>query len=239
MAAGSAIRWSDQMIDFLKENHSELSNQELADALGLKITAVRHKCYELGLYKMKLEYWTADQITFLKENFQKKGDLELAQIFNEKWEKEKGWTKKHIEKKRKYLSLKRSEEEKEAIKENHKLKGVFIRGSQKTWATRGVFPEGTIRIWGNDKMIKTENGYQHLRVYNYRKLVGEIPKGMMVRHKDGNTLNCDAENLFLISRQEHAMLNVYNSYGKYPEELRLQMRKLRKLNRIIKKLSHE
>ena len=101
------IDWTDKRLKFLKENFNTMTNQQIADSLGLKITSVRHKCYELGLYKMTLEYWTDEQVDFLLKNYKEKGGTELAEIFNKKWYKDKGWTKKHIEKKRRYLKLKR------------------------------------------------------------------------------------------------------------------------------------
>jgi hypothetical protein len=109
------IQWTNDQLKFLKKNFYKLTNRKLADALGLKLTSVRTKCYELGLKRMELEYWTKEQVRFLRQNYKKIGDLELAEIFNQKWHKDKGWSKKHIEKKRRYLGLKRTEEEKNLI----------------------------------------------------------------------------------------------------------------------------
>lgn len=88
------INWTLKMISFLKDNYESQSNAQLADSLGLKITTLRTKLYELGYKRMDLEYWTAEQVTFLKNNYKKIGDLELSEIFNAKWKKQKGWTKK-------------------------------------------------------------------------------------------------------------------------------------------------
>ena len=68
MKAWNAIEWTPQMLGFLNDNFNTKTNKLLAEELGLKVTAVRHKCYELGLYKMRLEYWNAEQIQFLKDN---------------------------------------------------------------------------------------------------------------------------------------------------------------------------
>ena len=130
------IDWTDKRLKFLKENFNTMTNQQLADSLGLKITSVRHKCYELGLYKMTLEYWTDEQVDFLLKNYKEKGDTELAEIFNKKWYKDKGWTKKHIEKKRRYLKLKRTPEEIARIHLGHIKKGVYVEGNKKMWETR-------------------------------------------------------------------------------------------------------
>ena len=105
---GKEIVNKKESIRFIKSNFYRMSNGQMAEALGVYIQAVREKCYQLGLYRMRLDYWTKEQIRFLKANYKKIGDKELAILFNSKWKKEKGWTFKHIEKKRLYLKLKRT-----------------------------------------------------------------------------------------------------------------------------------
>lgn len=47
----------------------------------------------------------------------------------------------------------------------------------------------------------------YLSRYNYEKYIGKIPKGYIVTHKDGNTMNCDPANLVLMSRADNARRN--------------------------------
>tara|TARA_R110002050_G_scaffold69507_2_gene150316 strand:+ start:5351 stop:6139 length:789 start_codon:yes stop_codon:yes gene_type:complete len=61
--------WEDQDIKFLKDNYRAMTNRELAAGLGIKLTTCRTKLYELGLKRMEMEYWTQEQIQFLKNNF--------------------------------------------------------------------------------------------------------------------------------------------------------------------------
>lgn len=239
MKAWNAIEWSPNMIAFIKDNFNKKTNKRLAEELGLKVTAVRHKCYELGLYKMRLEYWTEEQIKFLEDNYQKIGDTEIAEIFNKKYKKAKGWTKKHIEKKRRYLCLKRTPEEIKAIREDWRKKGLYSESVRKMWKTRGCRLYGDRVIWAGQSFTKIEIGYIHTRVFVWTQNFGEVPEGMLIRHKDGNQLNCEPDNLELVTRADHARINVYNSFSKYPEELRIMIKKLRKLKRTIKKLSNE
>lgn len=44
---------------------------------------------------------------------------------------------------------------------------------------------------------------QHVHRLEWRKHNGEIPKGYVIHHKDGNKLNWDIHNLELLSRSEH------------------------------------
>lgn len=205
MKAWNSIQWTDEKIDFIKSNYHRMSNKQLSDSLDVKLTSVRMKCYELGLYKMKLEYWTDEQVEFLIDNYKTKGDTELSEIFNSKWKKEKGWTKKHIEKKRRYLNLKRTYEEQKKIREDWTKKGLYKESVRKMWLTRGKRSEGEVVVWEKNKFIKTDNRYVLLRIFNYKKHYGEIPTGMLVCHKDGNSMNCEYENLILLTREENAI----------------------------------
>lgn len=229
--AWNAIEWSPEMVDFLKANHQFLTNSELAARLGLKLTSVRTKCYELGLYKMLMQYWTDEQVQFLIENYKTKGDTELAEMFAARWQKDKGWSKKHIEKKRRYLKLRRTDEEKDAIREGHRQRGVYVEGNRKMWRTRGTRAVGHRAIWEGESYTKTECGYVHTRIIEWEKAHGPVPAGKLVCHKDGNKLNCEPENLILLTRQE----NVIKSRSRLYDGTNLTtLLLLSRLNRKIK-----
>lgn len=74
-------------------------------------------------------------------------------------------------------------------------------------------PLGTIRT--------VKEGYKHIKIsmtggqwerweplhrYVWEEHYGEIPAGMVVTFRDGNSLNCDIDNLTLISREEHIVM---------------------------------
>jgi hypothetical protein len=205
--------WTDTEISYLKENFYSQTNSQLAAGLGLKLTSVRTKCYELGLKRMELEYWTDEQVAFLLENYKQYGDKELAKIFNSKWKKNKGWTLKHIEKKRKYLKLKRTAADHRKIKDRAISKGVYIEGLKKMWAKRGVAKEGEIRYWkanGTNRLfpvIKINGRFTHWTPYAWEKHFGKIPDGKNVVFKDRNPFNLDPNNLELVTNAELARKN--------------------------------
>ena len=70
----------------------------------------------------------------------------------------------------------------------------------------------------------------------WEKEFGEIPAGHNSQFKDGNRLNCELENLYIITRADQ--LNENNSIHRYPEDLKKAMRMLGKLNKQLKKESH-
>lgn len=224
-------------VQFIKDNFHTMSNQELADSLGLKLTRFRTFAYEMGLKKMELQYWTEEQVEFLKSNYKAIGDVELAEIFESKWIKNKPWTKKHIEKKRRYLKLKRTKEQEKAIKARNTAAGRFKNCPVKAWEVRGIPPVGTIRIWSTNsghqyKVIKTASGFVHLAPFLWKNKYGCIPKGKLIVPKDGNSLNITIENLEAISREEHARRNRLK-HDNYPQDLKQAIKLINKINKKI------
>ena len=221
---------------FLKDNYESMSNKQLADALGMHLHRVRMELYSLGLKRMELQYWTDEQISFLYDNYQTIGDSELAEMFADRWEKEKGWSKKHIEKKRRYLILKRTSEEIKQIHQRNKELGRWRECATKRWETCGSNPEGTIVVWRlRDRpvqMIKINGKYHHMNVYVWTNAHGPIPKGMNCVRKDGDPLNNNLDNLELISNKELQARNAKKRM-KYPEEIREIERLIKKLNKQI------
>jgi hypothetical protein len=210
------IVWTTGMLNFLKENYTILDNQELADHLGLKLTSVRTKLYELGCKRMEMEYWTPEQVSFLKNNFRAIGDLELSEIFASKWPKGKGWSKKHIEKKRRYLNLKRSEAEKKNIHARNKAAGRFASCPVNRWIQQGVFPEGQIRFWktmGNRLVpfIKVNGRFIHWAPYVWKINFGPIPKNMNVVFMNDNPTDMRIDNLELLTNGQLSFRNSQKS----------------------------
>ena len=235
MAAYNAYHWSEKELQFIKDNFFTMTNPGLAKALGLKLTSVRTKFLELGLKRMELQYWTVEQTAYLKKNYRQKGDVEIAEYFATKYQKDKGWRNKQIEKKRKQMFLNRTSEELRAIKIRSVKKGKYRDGNLKKWQKMGVTPVGAIKVWkmenGNKaQYIKTKKGYTPYAREFYKRHVGKIPPNMVVRLIDGNTMNVVASNLNLLTRQENATIN---SKNRCPQELREVVKILNTLNKTI------
>lgn len=227
------IVFSASMDLFLIENYLQMTNQQLADGLKLKLTTVRTRLYSLGMKRMDLEYWTQEQIDLLIEKYKELGDTELAELFNDNWIKGKGWTKKHIEKKRRYLNLKRTDKQKEIIRIRNQKLGRWSISHYKRWFGRKR-PVGEIVIWRltekGVKYIKTEFGYIKYARLIWMQANGEIPKGFNISHKDGNSLNCELKNLECISNVEKMQKNTIHNY---PPEIKETIRAITKLKKLI------
>lgn len=239
MTDKARIDWDDDKISYIKENFFKKSNKEIATELGLKLTTLRVKAYELGLKRFEMEYWTDEMVLYLKKNYKKIGDVEIAEIFQELFPKNKKWTKQHIDKKRGYLKLFRTDAQLQKIRARNNKNGRYSVNHWKRWIGK-VTPVGEIRQWmSNGKMkkfIKLENGFVPYAPWYYLNHIGQIPKGSVVRVRDGNNLNIVESNLMLITREQNAVLNaeIRNSY---PEELKEVNKLLSKLKKTIK--NHE
>jgi hypothetical protein len=201
---------TDDERQFINDWWCALTNKELAEIIGCKLTWLRTRLYEMGFKRMELEYWTKVQVNFLLRNYSRYGDMELAEIMQKKWPKQKGWTLKHIEKKRLYLKLKRTEKQLRAIKDRAIKKGVYLEGLKRTWAARGMMAEGSIVFWrtGFGKSlvpyIKVNGKWIHWNRHVWRKAGHRIRKGTNIvfkpdTYKPGDFSCLKLENLEVIT----------------------------------------
>ncbi len=233
-------KWNKIILDpedilFIKDNWETMTNPELAKALGLRLTKLRYFLHDMGLKRIEMEYWTPQQVTFLKKHYQEMGDSELAEIFEVKWHKNKGWSKKHIEKKRRYLKLKRTQIERSKIKKRNTLMGRFAMCATKRWETTGETPVDEKHLWYRKDntpfvVIKTKKGFVHYNRWLWEKHFGPIPPGMNVRIMSKDRINYTEKDLILITNAENSALN---SQNRLPPELRQTMHIINKLNRVI------
>lgn len=205
------VIFSSSDIEFIKKNFHQMNNPQIAIALGVTLSVLRAKCHELGLKHMEMEYWTKPMITFLKYNYKKIGDLELSEIFQKRWPKNKPWTNKHIEKKRVYLKLDRTPEELQRIKRRNVKAGRFSINHWRRWEGRQA-PEREIRTWRNQfqrpvRVIKINGKWIHHAPWLWQQHNGPVPDGMVVGVKDNNPTHIAIENLVLRTRAEHAINN--------------------------------
>lgn len=227
--------WTQEEDDFLKQNFFSLTNQQLADALNLKLTITRRRCYDFGLKRMSLEFWTKEQTEFLKANYQSIGDTELAIIFTEKWHKNKGWDKRHMEKKRRYLGFKRTALQIKQIHRRNVENGYFAECAAKRWNGRTAL-EGTIKVWhskgGKRAFIKLKKGYTPYARWLWKKENGKIAPGMVVKLKNDKVIPDSVEDLELITRAENAQINGENFHC-LPSDLKTAIKLTNKIQKLL------
>jgi len=85
---------------------------------------------------------------------------------------------------------------------------------------------------------KIEDGvWVHYHRYLYEQHHGEIPKGMVIRFKDGNFMNLDLNNLEMVSRKENMVRNSIHNLPPEIKELKLLIKTLNcRINKKSKQL---
>lgn len=125
------VIFSEDEIQFLKENFHSMTNEEMIQKLNCTLTVLKNKKNQLGLKKMNLEYWTPEQIQYLKNHYKQKGNKELVKDFTDRWHKEKGWHHRHMTKKMMQLGLYRNKQDLFNITERNRQQGCFGKPNPK------------------------------------------------------------------------------------------------------------
>jgi hypothetical protein len=209
------MKFKRKEIAFIKDNYMAMTNAQLAEYFNIPITTMRKKLYDLGLKRIEMEYWTSEQVNFLKEYYQILGDMEIAAIFEDLWPKNKTWTLKHIEKKRRYLKLKRTPEEHAYITHRHQNRGLFKNANKTRWF-KVKRKQGETFIWnlnGRPTQLIVWSGGSIWGKYEFHARIiwflhyGPIPEGMCILHIDRDATNCDIANLRMVSNAGLADFN--------------------------------
>jgi hypothetical protein len=186
----------------VKRLRSNLTNKELLDHLVSnfnykgELTSLRTELYKKGIFKVKMLRWTPKQVKYLLDNLPTMGNTEIAKNLSTK---RQTITQKQVEKKMKLLKITRTRDQLDAIRERNRKNGVYKTGNINMWKTRGIAPEGDIKIQvGNGiprYMIKINGAYTPYARHRYLELHGTITPGHKVYFKDNNPFNISDENL--------------------------------------------
>lgn len=203
--------WTEEQIAILRKFFPIRKTSEVAVLTGHSVISVRGKASALRILKSE-EF----NLSLASGRFVKDADCIGAEFW---------FTKGHT-------PINKGKKMPEDIKDQ--VKHTFFK--------KGHQPANTLHD-GAESRRKDKNGhdYYYVRVakmkwvMRYRliweKVNGPIPRGFVIRHKDGNTLNDDINNLELISRRDNMLLN---SIQRYPEEIKSTIRVLSKLKKTIK-----
>lgn len=193
-------KWSLEELALLTELYSDNSSQFIADKLGRTIKQIYSKAFILGLKKS--ESYMQKILEIEAERLKKYGNESRFQKGMQTW--------------------------------NKGVKGYM--GANKTSFPKGNIPLN-IREIGEERIDK--DGHVLVKIAHkvwvrkqrviWESVHGKIPKGYILRCKDGNKHNFDINNLFLITMAENMKMN--GSYN-YPIELQQTIRLVNKLKRI-------
>jgi hypothetical protein len=197
------------------------------------------------------KFWTEEEYKILKEKYPYRLTSELAKEMN-RTEKSlySQATLMGLKKDQAFLDsvdsgriLKLTEKGKETrfnkgnVPWNKGLKGCIPPNV--TSFKKGQRPHNALEV--GDILI-TEDGYQRIKIaepnqwkYIHRMVWeethGPIPKDSIVIFKDGNKLNCNLENLELLTKRENM---IRNAIHQYPAEIKSTIKAISKLKKAIK-----
>jgi hypothetical protein len=218
MARGD--RYTDEQISFLREIEG-ISIYEMTRMFNEKFNVnfskegVRKKCDRVGIkYIGKYHDYTYEQVSWLRNHRQHTIE-EMTMMFNERFN----------------VSLSKASIAKACLHRE-------IYSENKRW-TASNHPSRESAI-GHERI---KDGYLYVKVASpnkwrwkhlivYEKNYGPIPEGYKVFFKDQNTLNCDPENLTLVTNAELARLSKIQ-YKKQHDEIKPVLLTLVRLNQAI------
>lgn len=170
-------------------------NAQRTSEQQLGYTSFRTQLYALKILKCEMRRWKASETKLLLDNYQTKGNIEIAKMLSKKG---RVFTRKQIDKKMQLLNISRTKQELQSIIRAHKQKGTYRKANLQRWKFKKV-AEGETKVQivnGRPQVSIKVNGV--LKAYarvRYAQLYGEIPKGHKIYFKDMNPLNVADNNL--------------------------------------------
>ena len=215
------FRFTPELLEELKRNYPTTITSDLADHFGCSIYAIRNAAHRYGLKKDR---------EFLRQHFRK-----IMMDPNHPG--------------RQFLIKKGTPPPNKGKKQTEYMTPEAIERTRATRFKKGQLPKNTRHDYAiTERPEKNGRVYKYIRIglakwvlyhrYIWEQANGKIPKGYNIQFKDGDSLNCTLDNLYMISQADQ--LKYENSlYTRYPEEVRklIQLKGAlkRQINKIEKK----
>ncbi len=236
--------WTEEQIDVLKDQYPVIHDVRLlCSAFGKTYKAIKSKAKVLQLKRivppptLGKTRATASDDQYIKDNYLKINLTAIARHL--------GYSETLVKGRMKFLNLVTPKE----IKDRFRAEAIA-----KTRATRfykGHLPHNTktdfeITVRADNRGVKYKfirirlGNWTPLHRYRWEQANGMIPPKMKLIFKDGDTMNCDIENLELLTPGQLMKRNSYHNYPKpIAEMVQLRGALNRKINKHLKKLTDE
>lgn len=196
------IVFTEEQRKFIRENAKlYYFRKDLADALNEKfnsdITPSQIKDFlKRNKLKLKQPYheWTEEEVNFLKEALKKHSKKEAIVLFNNKFSEK--ITLAQL--KRLQTKYNITAQNNGRLKKNHSL-------NQSPIGTETIWTQGNYKYIGIK--IKEPSVWVHKHIYVWEKEYGTLPDSQVVIFLDGNTLNCELDNLMAIDKRINVIMN--------------------------------
>lgn len=250
-------RYTPEQLEFLRTGYATMAIRQLTPVFNakfgesktagqLKAALNNHRitCGRKGGERIHFAHlYTEEQVQFLRDNYQGRSVAELTALFNKRFGASMTVLQiKAFVSNRGITSGRTGCFEKGSKPWNLGVKGYM--GANPTSFKKGSVPPnrkplGTERICSKDGFVLIKiaepnpytgfpTRYKHKHVHVWEQKHGPVPKGHVVSFRDGVKLNCEPENLMLLTRKELLCLNLHN-YKDAPAELKPSVLALAKL----------
>jgi hypothetical protein len=239
------LEFSEAEMQYIRENYAHKTAKSIAEVLSRNHHSVKRIIQKSGLCgKSRRTVWTDERLERLRALYPTTTNEELAKIFET--------SERSISAAAHIYRMQKAEEH---IAEHRKgqfdgsrpvwnkgMKGLLIPGSEKGFFKKGNLPHNT-RHDGATTVREDNAGrpyrfvrvslrnWVHESVLVWEAAHGKIDKNMVVRHKNGDTLDNQLDNLELITKAENMARNTIHQY---PEELQNIIKTLSKFNKKLK-----
>lgn len=255
----ASVKWTDYKLKVLKRMYADHTYEEIGKILGFSTVAVKTKARLIGLSKM--QRFTAQEIAYVRAHYADTLTRKIADHLNRTesaiwglahrlgFEKSEAFLKsndsgrltKLTQAGRAYRFPKGIVPINKGKKQTEFMSAEGIERSKSTRFSKGQQPHNTL-VDGAERVRHSKGRpYVWVRVslgvwrekhrLVWQKNYGPIPKGFNVQFKDGDTQNCEPENLYLIKRSDQMNQNTIH---RYPAEIKQAIKTLSKLKRKIK-----
>ena len=224
----------DEFIRKTAPGHHDWETAELARAAGFDVTRNQVKCYRANHHikngilpscaKRKYYILFSPEVEqFIRDNVNGRQAKELTRLVNERFGTDYQVSQIQSFKKNRHI---RSNVDTKFTADSTNRMAWFKKGNHYSTATefkKGQIPKnyaevGTIRVRQDKdgpnqmyiKLTDTHNPAKDWVLYNryvYEQAHGPIPKGKVVAYLDGDTENCDLDNLICISKSAMTYVN--------------------------------
>jgi len=229
--------YSDAERNFLRANYRTMTNSELAAAIGRSESSVVWQLVKMKLNRGRVFIWTQEQIEQIRTEAKVMTRRQLAEKYGCNIFNIKALFRKHS------ISTGRNGHFNKGIVPPNKGKKMPEGWGGATRFKKGQRPHNCLNV-GDVIVRKYFDGHRYkwvkigepnlwrpLSHQVYEQQRGEIPKGYFITFLDGNTMNCQPENLKLESKQEHM---ARNTIARFPPELISTIFLLNKFKRKVK-----